>query len=563
MGGRTYYQWMAAKREWLRQQGERIAQIPYPGRESIVYERESDNPFWQRRRRNAFDAIPPSLHFTFDNDTIVQFIRAAAVQERTKEDEFLARFYKGHDGGESSIDKFNILFQSRAIYEDYNKRIKEILSSEGRANKTFGTKSGATHEEFTGLAPNLSSVFLSYFITHFRRRLTTNKIPTTYEQFNQIIENAAIGASRQMAKITEEAANEYGWGQEWRPVLEALEAGGTEKEWFMNTLREAIGEGNLRDLYKSMQGQEKFKIRRKDLEGQLKISKQGARIGGSIVEVVTAMFANAFNGVSNPDFTMTAQNFGGPTVVSDTVQLWSTNVEFDTSSALQRLQELMTGGSSAKMREVYKRVQQWYDEQGENMKDLYTVFINAKNKGIGANGTNYTKTYEGDFEELPEFLKVNGVNVGSVQDFLSFAYNTARGAIHANQRGWLEENTVNALKMAAAKIMFDDYQSIGQGDINSIHMYYLSGKYIPSSYVLDAMANAAEQGHVNANASITLMDEIDDHGPEWDNIDAGPDAEFKEALWAHWQEEYKRAKEAARWSVSFTLQIKNILAGSF
>ena len=46
MGGRTYYQWMAAKREWLKQQGERIAQIPYPGRESVVYERESNNPFW-------------------------------------------------------------------------------------------------------------------------------------------------------------------------------------------------------------------------------------------------------------------------------------------------------------------------------------------------------------------------------------------------------------------------------------------------------------------------------------------------------------------------------------
>ena len=568
MGGRTYYQWMAAKREWLKNQGERVAQIPYPGRDSVVYTRESTNPFWQKRRQRAFDAIPPSIHFTFDDDKIVSFIRAAAVQERTKEEAFLNQFYKnqGGVGAESIIDKFNILFQSRAIYEDYNKRIKQILDQkQNQKNVTFGEKNGATHEMFTGLAPNLSSVFLSYFITHFRRRLVTNKMPTTYDEFNQIVENAALGASRQMARITEDAANEYGWGQEWRPVLEALEHNTTEKAWFMNTLREAIGEGNLRDLYKSMQGQEKFKIKRKDLEGQLKISKQGARIGGSILEVVSAILANAFNGVSNTDFVMSAKNFGGPTVMTDVMQLWSTNVDLDVSGAVNRLQELMSGSSSAKMRDVYKRIQGWYDEQGEKMKELYAVYVNAKNKGIGANATNYTKTYRGSLEELPEFLGVNGINVGSAQDFLSFAYNTARGAVRESQRGWFEENTLNALKAAAAKIMFDDYQSLGQGGVNAIHMYYLSGKYIPASYIMDAMANAAMQGKINADASLDLMEEVEDEGPEWADMrgEANSDAAFKEALWAHWEDEYKKAQAAARWSVSFTLQIKNILAGSY
>ena len=95
------------------------------------------------------------------------------------------------------IDKFNIMFQSRKIYEEQNKRIKEILNKrQEEENKTYGQKRGATHEKFTGTAPNMSSVFLDYFITHFRRRLNTNKVPTTYEEFNDMIDRAVLGASR-------------------------------------------------------------------------------------------------------------------------------------------------------------------------------------------------------------------------------------------------------------------------------------------------------------------------------------------------------------------------------
>ena len=61
----------------------------------------------------------------------------------------------------------------------------------------------------------MSSVFLDYFITHFRRRLTTNKVPTTYEEFNDMIDRAVLGASQQAANVLEENANEHGWGIEW------------------------------------------------------------------------------------------------------------------------------------------------------------------------------------------------------------------------------------------------------------------------------------------------------------------------------------------------------------
>jgi len=41
------------------------------------------------------------------------------------------------------------------------------------------------------------------------------------------------------------------------------------------------------------------------------------------------------------------------------------------------------------------------------------------------------------------------------------AYNTGAGAIAENMRGWVEESLVYALRAAVAKIMFDDYATIG------------------------------------------------------------------------------------------------------
>lgn len=555
---RKFSEWQAIRNNYYKATK---VEFPFPSINSIVYQRESDNQFWEDRREHASNYIPSSLHFNFEDGRIEQFIRSAAWQEHAKEESFLEQFYKDDGRGAASpIDKFNIMFQSRELYEEQNKRIKEILESrQFSANKT----QGATHEYFTGLAPNLSSVFVSYFVTHFRRRLTTNKVPTSYSEFIGMLERAVLGASQQMANIAEESANQHGWGQEWQPVLDALQRGGPEKEWFMSTLRNAIGEGNLEKLYKNIAGKEKVKIRRKDLESTLGITNQSARIGGNIVEVVSAMIVNAINGTGSSDFKVYAQNFGASNQMVDMMQLWTADVTLDLPRLMNELQNDMSGLGSDKMREMYKRIQNWYDAHSKDMDKLWMIYTNAKNKGIGAAGTNVTKKYHGMLEELPSFLNANGIPVDAAQDFLAFAYNTARGAIRDGQRGWLEENIVNALKAAAAKIMFDDYQSVGQGSQNAIHMYYLSGKYIPASYVLNAMADAALEGNINAKADVQLPPSINDYGPEWGNLSRDSDATFKKALYNYWQDEYKEARSSATWSMSFTLKIKEILGSSF
>ncbi len=62
---RSYYQWMAAKRKWYNSQEHRVANIPFPIPKAVVYERESTNPFWERRRYDAAERIPTTLSIKY------------------------------------------------------------------------------------------------------------------------------------------------------------------------------------------------------------------------------------------------------------------------------------------------------------------------------------------------------------------------------------------------------------------------------------------------------------------------------------------------------------------
>lgn len=43
---RSAKEWFRARDAWRANQGWRTSSIPYPGKDSVVYERESSQPFW-------------------------------------------------------------------------------------------------------------------------------------------------------------------------------------------------------------------------------------------------------------------------------------------------------------------------------------------------------------------------------------------------------------------------------------------------------------------------------------------------------------------------------------
>ena len=433
------------------------------------------------------------------------------------------------------------------------------------------------------MAPNLMSVFTTYFNKHFEAAISrqySNINPAmSSSQLAALCDNAIreaiLAASEEMANISIENANEYGHGEEWEPIYDMLKSDKNSLDMFTNTLKEAIGTHNFETLMRSLQGQraQKQRLSQKRMTETIfkdlaNIKGRTASIGGSIVEPVISIILNNLHGSAKANglgYNVEARNFGGNSMMTDAMQLWTTNLDIDLTQVMDELYDAMNSGDSAHIREVYKQISAY--EAMNPMEEVYQVFINAKNYGLGANGRNYTKSYSGDFEELPSFLQANGIDVGKAQDFLTFAYNTGEGAKNEGYRASFMEECVNALKAMAASIMFDDYETMGRGEGNMVHMYYLSGKYIPASVVLQATADAINEARENTRAEITLPGPIQDapspyRRPQWDSVlgtGGEHDAEFKEALWAHWKEESDKARAASTWSVSFTLRIKELV----
>ena len=566
-------------RRWLQDQAARRANVPYPT-EAVVYERSSNNPYWESRRQTALDQIPSSYSINFPVDRIEKFLHAAADFERQKELDFLNKFYTGStSNGESIIDQFNILFQGRDLYARVNDRIKTILNSrQFQKNKTYGKKGGATHENYTGMAPNLSALFASYLETalqgpmqKMREKINGNSSAADMQRyFDEAFEEAVMIASERMTQITDDVG--YGTGVDWKPVDEMLNADPRAKELFMDALKGAIGNDNIQTLLDTMRAQKKQGVTKQQTRTLIKqnlknISGRTASIGGIVVENAMAMIAEQLNGMSggngNLHYKMSAEAILRNMVKTDAAMIFSATKEIDTDAVMRSLNEILSS-NNGNILNAYERVSEFYDKWEKDLDELYTVFVNSKNYGIGADGRNYVEKQEGSLKDLPMFLGRAGISVGNAHDFLLFAYNTGEDAVRNGEREEFMQECVNALKAAAAYLMFDDYQSIGQGDAKSIHMYYLSGKYIPASVVFESMAQAAAESKDTSKATVKLPNPVQDRGPEWSDLKGSTsnDAAFKEALWAHWQQEYEDAKVASNWSVSFTLRIKAILAAS-
>ena len=114
--------------KWINDQIRRRASIPQDPYESlqplysIIYSRQSTNPYWEYRRANAAAHIPAAMPIQFKLDDIAGFLDQAADYEQAKELDFLSKFYKGDSkatGNETITEKFNLLFQGRELFEKY------------------------------------------------------------------------------------------------------------------------------------------------------------------------------------------------------------------------------------------------------------------------------------------------------------------------------------------------------------------------------------------------------------------------------------------------------------
>lgn len=534
--------------------------IPFPSKDSIVYQRPSSNNFWERRRQSAQGKIPYST-IQFSAQDTFDFISNVAQFEQAKEIDFLRQFMPGAElrSTDNLVDQFNILFQSRERYERLLGRIK---------NAQAAAKNG-----FKGMAPNMDALYASYLNSRLTKVLqdfrasfnATTNFSDLEARFRQEVDAAILAASNDIAAVVTEN-DIYGSGEDWKEIAAVLNSSAPEdkyfQEQFITNIRNAIGNENLNNVLKVMYKQKDTKGKKQKtstiLRENLKLSARTASIGGNVIENTMAILAQTLGSIRGGNgsitYAMSAGAVRGEMVTTDTVMVFSGDVSVDTHGVMERLNQTLSD-SEGSLDNAYYAMEKFYEQEKENMDKLYTVFINSKNYQLGGNHGTYSQHKSGTLDELDDFLARANIQVNITDDFLLTAYNTAEGAIFANNKSAVYAGAINALKAAAVKFMFDDWQTIGSGDANSIHMFMLSGKFVPSSVVFGAMADAGMK-MVNGKANITVPG-IDDPGP--DGWPGSSDSEIKHNIYDHWKEEYDRISANSRWTADFVINVKSAI----
>ena len=553
---RSYYEYLKARDQWRIEHNLKIASFPYPQKDSIVYIRPSNNDFWERRRLTAETSLPFDT-LTFTAEDTFHFISSVAAQEERKEREFLKNFFPQSElrEGQSLTDQFNILFQGREKYERLLDRIQ-----------TARTKA---QNGWKGMAPNMEALYGSYLnqrltkaLEDFRASFDANTdLSLLEERFRIVIDEAIIQAVNDIAAVDIEDEI-YGSGKDWAQISDMISNDPYLRGQFISNMRAAIGDKNIQAILDAMK-QQKQKGEKKQrtstiLREKLKLSARTASIGGSVIENTLAALAQALGqlrgGSGALQYSVSATAVHGEMVTTDAIMVFSGSVTVDTSAAVRALNEYLSNNEGS-LGNAYYQMEKFYKQQKENLDELYTVFVNSKNYQLGGRYGKYEQKASGTLDELDDFLSRAGIHVDDVENFLLTAYNTASGAVYSSRKSIIQESIVNALKAAAVKFMFDDWQTLGTEQGNGIHMFLLSGKYVPSSVIFKAMADAGNQ-IVSSKASVTIPG-IQDPGPEgWGG---STDIEVKQNIYQYWQDEYDRISRDSKWVATFVINVKRAI----
>lgn len=224
---------------------------------------------------------------------------------------------------------------------------------------------------------------------------------------------------------------------------------------------------------------------------RIKITSNSAQTGGLMYEAVNAaMQGLAFKGKNAQVYSTSRLSNKGTT---DMMTLFSESITFDLQPVIeQKIAQLTTGKQTKE--EAIKQVTEFTHFLKTKLSNGFIIYGNDKSYKLSSlkAGSGYFQGGRRKIEQLPTFMKQ--YNISITDETVDLVINTIPKAI-------LEGNTTvqnfltQALAGQVAKLLFDDWTTIGDqtGNFNAIHVFHLSGIMVPLSYLLQKMAEAAEQ----------------------------------------------------------------------
>lgn len=588
---RSYYEWREAYNNWKAAYYAGISTLQPNPKASVVYTERSNNPYWARRQDRAEAQISLSLINVSENlpevNRIGQHLISIGEAEFAKEISALKQMMPDIEISTETdelnfIRQFNIFLQGEAHYKLMIERLDKILNNSDKKS----------------LAPVISSLYSSYLATALNQNLIpllrTFTADTSFSEwdaaFNTAVDKSIEQAFERMLNPSIHQNNEiFGAADEFKEILAMWKSNPLLRTQFRDTIRSKINfEKILNDLQKNNLWQERARAGKKvGMRAALIDSKQGlnlksnqraGQIGGSVYEYIQSMFRdiNLHGTITESGTQLKGQVVSGEMVRTDSFLIYSQNVDINIDSIVDDLNESLS--SSTSLLDARDKINDFYERNLKSLKQGFIVYDSAKAYGTNVSEKGFKNGQKLPLERLGDYAADSGVPIGSIQDFLLTAYNTLPGAIYDAARGTITNSIENILYAAAAKLMFDDWTSIGEGvgigsEITALHVFPLSGIYVPASYLFKHIGQAL----INADTDYRKWIDIrvmlpktktytppDGSGMPPGNLigpkGSGSDLEIKQRILEEWNKQFQTAKSESEFSVHFLKNFKDLIS---
>ena len=554
-------------------------QFPFPGKQSVVYDWESENYFWEARRKNAATIIGTS-HILFNENNqelaaLGERVKNQGLAERKKEIDFLNKalpdFIFNNITDRDLIIKLNEIISGAEQYANALNRIKAALDK----SKKTDTKS---------LGPSAATLFTSYLGTElsqiFYNFIAQPKIKDPFSAWTAYFEqhiNEAI--DKAVKAMTEDIGSKgevndiYGDADQWRAIGEAYRTIEGFSNQFQNMIKNKIDFTKAAEMFLNKNNQSIYRKARRGnkksgyrtyIDEVLHLRTRAGQIGGSVEEYINDLIARiAPKGGHITEKGTTVIQSEKTTV--DRVGVYYFEVEGDISA--QRLAEMISESldGADSLKESAQLLEDFYNRNLKNLNNAFVIYGSDKLYKLDSDFSGFHNGGAQPLSRLPDYIESAGVNASVGMDFVYTAYNTLPTAIYAGERAEIQEQITNVLTAAAAKLLFNDWATVGveTEGAQALHIFNLDGVLVPISYLLinlgEAMIKASGDMKRFFSVSVSLPETVVYHPGDWHKFGKG-DENIKNQLYAKWQEQFQKAEKESYFSTKFLSNFKSLMS---
>lgn len=579
--------------------------IPYPINRYVAYDWEAGSKsgngstyggaFWERRRQKLISQL--NVRYTSYTDNLPELISVGnnvkdiGLAERKKEQAFIQANLPDFDlsslenNPTQYITTLNEIVQGKDQFKYALDRIHAAIEM-GKKTHWVGTKK----EYYKNLAPTMSALFMSYLTTEVTSRM--RNIAKTFTpsqaviewkiQLDTIIEESIDAAMEKMLEKSQATSNLdqiYGDSEQWKAIGEAYKQLTTFQNQMKGMLKKQLNLDKLRTIFDDAAGQQILKKTRRNKRKTggfaeaigWKSQQLSNTVGGNVNEYIRAIVEES----APKSATITERGTSvlqGKVAKTDITQFWQYEAEIN-ANLEDVIGELETELSdSTSLKNAAERFQEFYDNNLANLsQNNFYIMSNVKMGSLGHGFSGFHNGEKMPLERLGDYIDSAGIDIAHAHDFVNVAYNTLENAIFANEREEVQENIQKILVSAAAKLLFDDWSTIGAPNSGTqvLNFFDIDGIIIPSSYFFinlgQAMIEAAESMQSVNNpwisAYVNLPETVVYEG-DWRQFGT-TNEEIKTGIWGAWNEQAQKAREESYFTTKFLKNFKSLITSGF